>query len=71
MIPVMFPGIPDEPQIMTVLERRGRIQDDVDLDKELIASVVGTQVLNLADSGGEAHGKIEHCGTNISSRSAR
>lgn len=46
---------------MTVPKRGRRIQHNVNFDKELVPCVVGAQVLDLTDGGGEAHGEIEHC----------
>lgn len=44
---------------MTILEGRSSREDDVDLDKELIAGVVGPQILDLANGRGETHGQVE------------
>lgn len=46
-------------QIMAVFERRDSREHNVHLDEKLIARVIGTQVLNLADGGGKAHGEVE------------
>lgn len=45
-------------QVVGVLERRDCGEDNVHFDKELVAGVVGAQVLDLADGGGEAHGQV-------------
>lgn len=46
-------------QVVRVLERRDGRQDNIDLDKQLVARVVGAQVLDLANGGGEPHGEVE------------
>lgn len=47
------------PQIMTVAQTRVLVEYDVDLDVQLVAGVVGLQVLDLSDGLGEAHGEVE------------
>lgn len=49
----------DLAEVVRVLERGDGGEDNVDLDKELVAGVVGAQVLNLADGGGEAHRQVQ------------
>jgi NTP pyrophosphatase (non-canonical NTP hydrolase) len=46
-------------QVVAVLEGHAGVEDDVNLDEELVAGVVGAQVLDAADGGGEAHGEVE------------
>lgn len=46
-------------QIVGVFEWRDCRENNVDFDKQLVAGVVGAEVLNLADSGGEAHGQVQ------------
>ena len=46
-------------QIVAVAEMHAAVEDDVDLDVELVAGVVGLQALDLFDRLGEAHGEVE------------
>lgn len=46
-------------QIVAVFEWRNGREHNVHLHKKLVARVIGTQVLNLADGGGKAHGEVE------------
>lgn len=46
-------------QIMAVFKWRDGREHNVHLDEKFIARVIGTQVLNLADGGGKAHGEVE------------
>lgn len=46
-------------QVVAILERRNCRQDNIHFNKQLIASVVGAQILNLSDCSCEAHGKVE------------
>ena len=46
-------------EVVAVLKGHVGGQDNVDLDDELVAGVVGAQVLDAADGGGEAHGEVE------------
>ena len=47
------------PQIMTIPQTRILIENDIDLDVQLVASVVGLYILDLGDGLGEAHGEVE------------
>jgi hypothetical protein len=44
---------------MAVFKWRNGGKHNVHLHKEFVARVIGTQVLNLTDGGGKAHGEIE------------
>lgn len=44
---------------MAVLEWRDSGEHNVHLHKKFIARVISTQVLNLTDGGGKAHGEVE------------
>lgn len=46
-------------EIMAVLERSRRTKNNVDLDEELVAGMVGTEVLDLTDSGCKTHSQVE------------
>lgn len=46
-------------EVVAVLERHVGGEDDVGLNEELVSRVVGAQVLDLADGGGEAHCEVE------------
>lgn len=46
-------------QIVAVFQGRAGGQDNVDFDEQLIAGVVGTQILDLADGCGESHGEVQ------------
>ena len=46
-------------QIMAIPETDGLIEDDIDLDIEFIAGMVGLQALDVLDGFGEAHGEVE------------
>jgi hypothetical protein len=46
-------------QIMAVPQIGVLVEHDVDLDVQLVAGVVGLQVLDLGDGLGEAHGEVE------------
>lgn len=49
----------DLAEVMTVLERHLGGKHNVSFDKKFVASVVGAQVLDLTDGGGEAHGQVQ------------
>lgn len=49
----------DFAKVMTVFEGHVCRQNNVDLDDQLVASMIGSEVLDLTDSCGEAHGKVE------------
>jgi hypothetical protein len=46
-------------KIVAVAQRGAGVEDDIDLDVELVAGVVGLQALDLADGLGEAHGQVQ------------
>ncbi len=46
-------------QVMTIFEGHASIKHNVDFDDELVAGMVGTEVLDATDGGGEAHGEVE------------
>ena len=46
-------------KIVAVAQTHTLIDDDVDLDVQFIAGVIGLQTLDFLDSAGEAHGQVE------------
>lgn len=46
-------------QIMGILQRHARVQHNVHLDEQLVACVVGAQVLDASYGGGETHCQVQ------------
>ena len=46
-------------QVVAVAEGHVLVEDDVDLDVELVAGVIGLQALDFLDGAGEAHGQVQ------------
>lgn len=46
-------------EVVGVAQGDGLVEDDVDLDVELVARVVGLQALDAADRAREAHGQVQ------------
>jgi len=48
------------PEIMAVFQRHAGIQDNINLNIQLITSMVGLQALNVPDRLSEPHREVEH-----------
>lgn len=48
------------PQVVAVLERGARVEDDINFYIELVACVVCLDALDLLDCFGESHRQVEH-----------
>lgn len=46
-------------EIVTVAERGGRIEDDIDLDVQSVADMIGLDALDALDGAREAHRQVE------------
>lgn len=46
---------------MAVFQRSAGVQNNIHLDNQLVARVVGLQALDLPDGLGESHGQVKHC----------